>query len=184
MNILVEIFIRWRSHIYAFHTDVQKMYNSVQLNANYWCYQRYIWQEQLSPNCIPEEKVIKTLIYGVKSSGKQAERALRMIADMSKEEYSKANQIIQKDPYVDDCLSEQNTLGDCYERADEIEIVLARGGFALKGFTFSGHDPPDKLSDDKKSIHVGGMIWYSRDDKISLDVSPIDFSSKQRGKRN
>ena len=49
---------------------------------------------------------------------------------------------------------------------------------------FSGHDPPDKLSDDKKSIHVGGMIWYSKDDKISLDVSPIDFSSKQRGKRN
>ena len=184
MNILVEIFIRWRSHMFAFHTDVQKMYNSVQLNANYWCYQRYIWQEQLSPNCIPEEKVIKTLIYGVKSSGNQAERALRMIADMSKEEYSKANQIIQKDTYVDDCLSGQNTLDDCYERADEIEIVLARGGFALKGFTFSGHDPPDKLSDDKKSIHVGGMIWYSRDDKISLDVSPIDFSSKQRGKRN
>ena len=162
MNVLVEIFIRWRSHQCAFHTDVQKMYNSVLLDKEYWCYQRYIWQESLDLCFIPEEKVIKTLIYGVKSSGNQAERALRMAADHFKEEYPDANNIVQQDTYVDDCMSGQNSLDDCFERADELTIVLMRGGFSLKGFTFSGHDPPRNLSEAKRSIHVAGMIWYQR----------------------
>ena len=31
MNKLLEIFLRWRGHRIAFHTDIQKMYNSVRL---------------------------------------------------------------------------------------------------------------------------------------------------------
>ena len=42
MNKLVEVFIRWRSHRIAFHTDVTKIYNSVKLDQRDWCYQRYL----------------------------------------------------------------------------------------------------------------------------------------------
>ena len=30
--------------------------------------------------------------------------------------------------------------------ADEIQIILSRGGFTLKGFTFSGESPTESLS--------------------------------------
>ena len=50
------------------------MYNSVKLVEDDWCLQRHILQKDLDPRKLPEEKVIKTLIYGVKSSGNQAER--------------------------------------------------------------------------------------------------------------
>ena len=40
---------------------------------------------------IPEEKVMKTLIYGVKSSDNQAERGLRETAKLSAKEYSHVN---------------------------------------------------------------------------------------------
>ena len=53
------------------------MYNTVQLREEHWCFQRYIWQNELDNRKIPEEKIIKTLIYGVKSSGNQSERELR-----------------------------------------------------------------------------------------------------------
>ena len=43
----------------------------------------------LDPRELPEEKVIKTLIYGVKSSGNQADRGLRETARLSAEEYPK-----------------------------------------------------------------------------------------------
>ena len=43
MNSLLDIFLRWRTHLHAYHTDVQKMYNSVLLNENHWCFQRYIY---------------------------------------------------------------------------------------------------------------------------------------------
>ena len=183
MNALVEVFMRWRVYASAFHTDVQKMYNSVKLEERDWCLQRYIWQTNLDPRYIPEEKVIKTLIYGVKSSGNQAERALRLTADNYKSQYQQVNEIIKNDVYVDDCLSGQNTTDDSFERADELDIVLMHGGFQLKGFTFSGFDPPKSLSEDGRSISVAGMKWYSKDDVLTLDISPLNFSKRSFGQR-
>ena len=183
MNALVEIFIRWRTYISAFHTDVQKMYNSVKLEENDWCLQRYIWQENLDPQCIPEEKVIKTLIYGVKSSGNQAERALRLTAEYFKSKYEAVHDIIKNDTYVDDCLSGQNCTEDSFQRADELDLILMHGGFHLKGFTFSGFDPLKALSEDGESIGVAGMKWYPKKDLISLDINPLCFSKRVRGQQ-
>ena len=73
-NKLVEIVIRWSKHRIGFHTDIKKMYNTVQLRQEDWCLQHYFWQRDLGKSKIPEGKIIKTLIYGVKSSGNQAER--------------------------------------------------------------------------------------------------------------
>ena len=183
MNKLVEIILRWRTHQFGFHSDVAKMYNTVQLREEDWCLQRYIWQENLDPRYIPEEKVIKTLIYGVKSSGNQAEHALRLTASLSKNEFQEANNMIQNDVYVDDCMSGENSIELCHKRADEINLVLTRGGFSLKGFTFSKSDPPQELSQDTKSINVAGMKWFSKKDYIMLDISPIDFSKRKKGKK-
>ena len=91
---------------------------------------------------LPEEKVIKTLIYGVKSSGNQAERGLRESARLSAEEYPKVNQIVQNDIYVKKALT----------RADELELVLNRGGFTLKGITLTRGDPPNALSIEDSSV--------------------------------
>ena len=59
------------------------MYNSVKLHEQNWCLQQYIWQQDLDPTKVPEEKVTKTLIYGVQSSGNEAECALRETAKLS-----------------------------------------------------------------------------------------------------
>ena len=81
------------------------MYNSIKLYEQNYCLQRYIWQQDLDLTKIPEEKVIKTLMYGAKSSGNQAERALRETAKLSQVEYLKVNEIVKNDIYVDDCIS-------------------------------------------------------------------------------
>ncbi|XP_066911762.1 uncharacterized protein [Clytia hemisphaerica] len=102
LNKLQEILIRWSLHRIALHTDISKMYNTIQLDRSQWSYQRYIWNKDLNPESIPEEKVIKTLIYGVRSSGNQAVYGLRKVGHLSKEEYPDVNQTIQDDIYVDD----------------------------------------------------------------------------------
>ena len=79
------------------------MYNSVKLVEDDWCLQQYILQKELDSRKLPEEKVIKTLIYGVKSSGYQAESDLPETARLSAEEHAKVNQILQNDVYVDEC---------------------------------------------------------------------------------
>ena len=68
MDKSVNIVICWSIHIIGFQIDIKKMYNSVKLEEDYWCLQQYIWQKDLDPQKLPGEKVIKTLIYGVKEA--------------------------------------------------------------------------------------------------------------------
>ena len=35
----MEILIRWTTRKQGFHTNIQKMYNSVRLEKSHWCYQ-------------------------------------------------------------------------------------------------------------------------------------------------
>ena len=183
MNKLVEIVLRWMTHLVAFHTDIQKMYNSIKLRQEDWCYQRYIWQQDLDPSKILDEKVIKTLIYGVRSSGNQAETGLRKTADISKNEYPEVCEIINKDIYVDDCLSGSSTETLAFKLSDELQIVVNRGGFSLKGFPFSGYSPYKSLSSDGESVGLAGLRWYPEDDKVALDIIELNFSRKYRGKK-
>ena len=183
MNKLVDIRIRWSVYRFGFHTDIQKMYNAVRLVEDDWCYQLYFWDDELDPEREPRVKVIKTLIYGVKSSGNQAERALRQTAKLQKDQYPRCNQIIQKEIYVDDCISGENTMDNLLSTTDGLKLALNKGGFCLKGFTFSGSPPPSNLTDDGVSIKVAGEKWFSKDDLLSLNIGELNFAKKSRGKK-
>ena len=189
MNKMVEIFIRWRSHMTAYHNDINTMYNQVKLEHSYWSMQRYWWHETLDPDEPPVEKVIKTLIYGCKSSGNQAEHAIRLTASLFKEDFPEINEIVHKDLYVDDCMSGESSLDPCVsshsivdERTGDLELILNRGGFTLKSFTVSGRPPDASVTKDGVSIGVAGHRWFSEEDAIGLDVSEPNFATKKRGK--
>ena len=140
-----------------------------------WCYQRYIWNEDLDPDKIPEEKVVKTLIYGVRSSGNQAAFGLRKVTQLSQEEFPEVSQTINDDVYVDDCISDEDKRDTAHQRADQLELVLNRGRYRLKGVTFSGEDPPSNLTDDGDTIFVGGMRWHVKEDTLSINIGDLNL---------
>ena len=82
-------------------------YNSVKLHQDHWCLKMYIWHYQLTPTKIPYKKVIKTLIYGIKTRCNQVEHALEETAKLSQLEYVEVIETIMKDSYVDDCVSKK-----------------------------------------------------------------------------
>ena len=104
LNPLQQIFIAFRLRPIAIHTDLKKMYNSVKLRPEHWTYQRYFWHPTLDPNEPPEEKIIRTLIYGVTSSGNQAEYALRETARLQETEYQEAAKLLLMTPTWMMCL--------------------------------------------------------------------------------
>ena len=53
INKLVQILIRWMAYRFAYHTDIQKMYNTVQLVEEDWCYQLYLWNDSLAASKEP-----------------------------------------------------------------------------------------------------------------------------------
>ena len=124
------------------------------------------------------------MIYGVKSSGNQTERGLRQTAELQKTTYPNENEVIRNDIYVDDCLSAENSLNQVHGTTDNIELLLNKGGFNLKGITYSGSDPPENLSDDGYSVKVAEMIWYSKLDQMSLNIKEQNFAKKKRGRKS
>ena len=100
------------------------MYNTIKLDPADWCYQRYIWSENLDPNKIPQEKIIKTLIYGVRSSGNQAEYGLRKVAEMSNMQFPKVCEVIKDDTFVDDVVTGTPDISSSHKLSDDLEVVL------------------------------------------------------------
>ena len=128
-------------------------------------------------------KVIKTCIYGVRPSGNLAERALRLVVEMMIDQYPIAYEIIQNDIYVDDCISGEATEAEMANATDELRLCLEKGGFTLKGFTFSGQDPEEELSADGQSVMVGGLKWYPKGDYLMLNIGELNFARKVRGRK-
>ena len=67
--------------------------------------------------------------------------------------------------------------------ASDIDGLLAAGGFCTKGFTISGRKPSPLLSKDGVSVSVLGSKWLSEEDEIQLNVGPVNFSKKKRGRK-
>ena len=183
MNKLLEIALRWRIWPEAFHTDVRKMYNTLVLEEEHWCYQLYLWNDELDPTEEPKWKVIKTLIYGVKSSGNQAERGIRETGRLMSAEFPRQHEIIQNDIYVDDCMSGELDAHQREVTCEGLKTSLLGGGFNLKGFTFSGFDPPPNLANEDHSINVAGHKWFSEKDRLGLNIGELNFTRKNRGKK-
>ena len=60
---------------------------------------------------------------------------------------------------------------------------MEKGGFTLKGFTFSGEDPDVNLSGEQKYITVGGLKWDSKEDFLMLNINELNFAKKIRGRK-
>ena len=118
-------------------------------------------------------KVIKSVIYGVKSSGNQAERALRLLVEMLHDKYPLAYDVVMRDVYVDDCISGEDTEEERDATTNQLSQCLPHGGFTLKGFTFSGEDPKDDLSEDGVSIMVGGLRYFPKGDFWMLNTGKL-----------
>ena len=63
---------------------------------------------------------------------------------------------MNKDVYVDDCLAGSSSEAT-NKIANDLTFVLSKGGFQLKGFTFSGQLPLQTLSADGESVNVAGV---------------------------
>ena len=184
LNNLQSILIRWTSYPHAFHTDVQKMYNRVLLDQAHWCYQMYLFSENLNVNDHPEWKVIKTLIYGVRPSGNLAECALRRTVELTKEEFPLAYRPITFDTYMDDCASGTENAESSRRVMDQIQLSGAKGGFSFKGCSFSGAPPPANMSQDGESVSVLGMKWFPKGDFLKLNIGELNLAKKRRGRKS
>ena len=95
--------------------------------------------------------------------------------------FPRACEVITKDIYVDDCLSGEGSLEARCKTTDELKLVLEKGGFTLKGITFSGEKPPEY--EDGESVRVGGLKWFPEGVFLYININELNFTKKLRGRK-
>ena len=105
-------------------------------------------------------------------------------AKLMETKYSRASEIIHKDTYVDDTISKEKDQVTFNKSIKELQALFKVGGFEYKGITQSGADPPSHLSEDGVSINVGGYKWFPKIDVLKLNIGPLNFSTRVRGRKD
>ena len=204
MNNLVGILLRWREERVALIGDIRKMFNSVYLKAlEQHCY-CFLWRD-LQQHRPPDIYVIQRVNMGDTPAPAISTEAVYKTAELYREDSPQAANLLKHSSYVDDLIDSRPSKPDALKIAKEAEDILAKGGFAVKCWQFSGEtqprvkeellkmDLPEKsvessdqelimLKGTDENLRVLGLGWNPKKDTITYEVT-LNFSSKRRGVR-
>ena len=179
---LIRLVLRWSVGRFGFSGDIAQFYNTCKLAPQQWNLQRFLWLQGLDPEASVEEGVITTLMYGVKSVAAQSGYALEQLAELVKESDPELYMFLMFCLYVDDLGNSKPTLEACLELAKRADELIATVNLECKGWTFSGQDPPDRVTKDGLSIGVAGLKWIPKLDAVQVKIPVLHFGSRRRGK--
>ena len=128
---ILHILLRFRRFPYAFTCDIKMAYNGIELDPEHYRYQRYLWKEDLNPVNPLKMMVIRTLIYGVRSSGQQLLAGLNKLADYCEKNIPDCMEgaaALKSNTYVDDSLNSLETKSKMESTALSLVKVLGWQG--------------------------------------------------------
>ena len=180
------ILLRWREEPVAIVGDIRKMFHSVFLRPTEQHCHRFLWRE-LDSSRDPDIYVMERVNMGDRPASAIATEALYMTADLSGDIAPRATEFIKSSSYVDDLIDSVKSKPEAIQLAKETEVVLGKGGFAVKCWQLSGESTPlnassQQLKGDSTHIGVLGVQWDPAQDIMTYEVS-LNFSEKRRGAR-
>ena len=183
---MLQLLIRFRIGPFAFAADISMAYNCVALHVEHLRYHKYLWVEELDPNGEIVEMVVRTLIYGVKSAGNQTMVAFQVTADQADEkknlQESGGPDCLRESAYMDDIISSFLTALRRATTIKGLDETLSISQMGVKAYTLSGEPPSDEVSSDGKHVGLVGYLWNTEEDYLLLDIKPLYFGKKHRGK--
>ena len=175
-NDLLGMLLRFRENRVVMIGDIKKMYNSVLLSLEDQHTHRFLWR-----NCEdrkPDVWCITRVNLGDRPAGTIAivakDNTARMFAHINPE----AADVIIYCTYTDDVINSVKTFGHAQGLARDIETILNKGGFSIKGWTFGGHGVPrEELNQEKQEVL--GASYEASSDSLFFPAR-INFSPKKR----
>ena len=137
LNNPLGIMLRFREQPCAVAGDIKKMYHSVRLKPGTDRHtHRFLWRDMDSTRR-PETFMVPRVSFGDRPAGAIAAVALQKTAEMSKEAFPEAADVVLKNTYVDDILDSFEDEEVAKKITREIDELLSIGGFNTKGWVFS-----------------------------------------------
>jgi len=179
----LSVLIRFRENKVAFIGDIKKMYHTVKTSELDQHTHRFLWRDMDSTR-EPDTYIIQRVSFGDKPSGTIATKALRKTAEMMRNEYPEAADIIQNNTYMDDIIESKDNITIAHELSQDIEKAIIKGGFQVKEWIFSGDISKQEETIMVQKPHTStekilGIKWSPCEDQLYFEVK-IKFSSKER----
>ena len=182
---IMHILLKFRNKASAFCTDIRLAYNQIRLDPSHYRYQKFLWREGLQLSNPVVEYIISTCIYGVKPVGNTLEAGCGKVGDYCityHPEHTAGAEALKKSAYVDDVGHADHTPELSRSTAASLDFTLGLANMEVKGYTFSGEDPPPEVSADGKSVGLLGLNWTPKEDILGLVIKPLYFGKPKRGK--
>ncbi|CAA9997068.1 unnamed protein product, partial [Nesidiocoris tenuis] len=147
---------------------------------------RILWRPH--PELPIQDFRMNTVTYGTASAPFLANRVIRTISEVNKEQYPLASDILANRTYVDDCHGGGSSIESALEARSQMIDSLSSAKFELRKWASNHPDllkglPTDHLLplnesvdfrfDDEKSLKILGLSWNPTSDSFHFAVSPI-----------
>ncbi|XP_025267450.1 uncharacterized protein LOC112638978 [Camponotus floridanus] len=189
---LFSILTRFRTFKCALTADVTKIYRQVLVDPNQTSLQRILWRDSMNEPIRTFE--LLTLTYGTAAASFLAIRCLRKLAEDNAIAYPKGSKVALRDFYVDDLVTDANTLQEALVIKSETSKLLIEGGFKLRKWTSNEPSLRDNqfldsqkefvLSCDKEDeTRTLGLVWNCKTDHFKFSniasLPPLSTPSKR-----
>lgn len=177
---LFSVCLRVRRHQFAFSADIEKMFRQIWVDEKDQDYQRIVWR--LNPQEEIKHFKLKTVTYGTSSAPDLAFRCLKQLGKENIEKHNLAATIILNDFYMDDVMSDADTVEDLEFIYNELIEVLASATFNLRKWVTNclpllekipnqlREYSPLELQNDS-TIKLLGLYWNPNSDTFGYNVN-------------
>ena len=182
LNSLVRVILCFRENAVAISGDISKMYHRILIPERDQHVHHFLWRN-METNRDPDVYVKTILTFGDKSAPAMAQIALRKTAEQEIDVHPEAAETLKKNTYMDDICDSVTSLEKAEKLTDELDTVLAKGGFKVKGWVsnclemrnVNQSEQSFKVFEGASEEKVLGVIWNNSEDAFSFVVK-LDFS--------
>ena len=186
LNDLCSILLRFRTHVFAISTDIEKAFLHVYLHEKDRDFTRFFW---LADPTNPESELtvyrFKTVLFGAVSSPFILYATLHRHLQHHNTPLSKD---IQTNLYVDNIISGSATEAEAVQYYHNARAMLSEAGFNLRAWISNSQQvrttaEQDKTIDTSIPSNVLGIHWNAMTDQLSLISKGTDLTSELTTKR-
>ncbi len=190
---LPDILLRFRLHKIGLTADVSKMFRMIELHPIDRDLHRFLWTTDSSHMV---DCRMTRLTFGITSSPFIAAQTLQRIASDNAELYPQAAEVVQKNFYVDDCLTGAESVTEATELRAQLNGLLGQGNMQLRKWRSSSRSVIDSVPEDLREQEVVqelptpnelhkalGIHWDTCRDSLHISTSSLK-PSEELTKRN
>ena len=155
------------------------MFHSVFLQPLEQHCHRFLWRG-LEGEKEPQVYVMTRVNMGDRPASAIATEAMYQTAELQKEVKPEASEFIQRSAYVDDLIGSTKDTETAKSLSEDVQHVLGKGGFKVKGWTFTGDNISSQLKGIGDQTAVLGVDWNTKTDDICFKPT-LNFSVKRHG---